>query len=77
MFAVLIDVADDGFRVGAAVGSEVTDDDPAFILESVDDALKRIRLMEFDIGVSVTVLDSDDEPADRSDSREVSVRLLI
>lgn len=77
MFAVLIDVADDGFRVGAAVSSEVAYGNPAFIFESADDALKRIRLVELDIGVAVTVLDSDDESADRSDSREVSVRLLV
>lgn len=45
-------------------GDEVADDDTAFDLKSLDDALQRICLMELDIGVGVTVLDSDDKAAD-------------
>lgn len=42
----------------------MADDDTAFDLKSLDDALQRICLMELDIGVGVTVLDSDDKAAD-------------
>lgn len=46
-------------------GDEVADDDTAFDLKFHQaDALQRICLMELDIGVGVTVLDSDDKAAD-------------
>ncbi len=58
-------------------GDEVADDDTAFDLKSLDDALQRICLMELDIGVGVTVLDSDDKAADSRHTRKVPFGLLV
>ena len=62
---------------GTAVSAEVPDHDTRMLLQAVEQPFERVRLMEPDVGVAVTVLDPRDDAANGGHPREVAVRLLV
>ena len=75
--AALLYGLDDFLRERPAVGTETLYRNTKLGGHTVHDAAKRVLLMEFHIGVSVTVLTSDYDAPDGSPAREIAMVMPV